>query len=465
MTMAPSSSDIDGGHAWLILVVSIIATCLAQMDTHGIFYMAILEKYQRDHYSTIWIQTLNSTMIYLTGLIGGVIIEKRGARFTALLAATTYIISFLTSCFAPNLEVLYVSLGIGTGFSQSLLGLSVYTILPYYFDQKLSMALGFTNAGVGIGLLVFSALNGYLVATYGLQGTFLIHSGIAAHTIPLGMMMRKPPDTKSCVRTMQDQAAEHNEGSEKQSLLAEFKPRETNDELAMSTFNDNSDSIDLERDMTSNKEKNSCCPNGSSLFHTTGLDLFKNKYYTILLVATTFIILPHNVVQTIIPDQIKWTGGTESQATSSLVIIGAANTVSRLFIWKFSKDEVYSSIDILTISSFLSGTGLVFTLFLYEYWMYVILCVLYGITRGVYIIYYSLLVIQIVGKERGHHAFGVGMTVKGIAILIGMSSFGAVTDATYNTWGYNVVFLSLGGCEIVAAFILIALRVMYQNVT
>ena len=168
--------------------------------------------------------------------------------------------------------------------------------------------------------------------------------------------------------------------------------------------------------------------------------------------------------QTVIPDHIKWTGGTEWQATSSLVIIGAANTISRLFIWTLSKDEVYRSIDVLTISSLLSGTGLVCTLFLYQYWMYVILCVLYGITRGVYIIYYSLILIQIIGKDRAHHAFGVGMTVKGIIVLIAMSSVGAITDATYHTWGYNVVFLSLGGCEIVAGFILIALRVLHQNV-
>ena len=461
--MAPASSDIDSGHAWLILLVCIIATCLKQMDTHGIFYMAILEKYQRDHYTTIWIQTLNSTMLYLTGLIAGVIVEKRGVRFTALLAATIYTLSFLTSYFALTVEVLYVSLGIGTGISQSLLGVLVYTILPYYFDEKLGMALGFTNAGVGIGFMCFSTLNGYLVGTYGLQGTFLIHTAIAANTAPLGMMMQKPPNTRDSARKIEDSTGSQDEGSEKQSLLADDKLQKTKDGLVMSTPNGNVDAIDLEKDVMPDKAKKSCCEDGSSFFYTTGLDLFTNKYYTMLIVATSFIMLPHNSVQTIIPDHIKWIGGAEWQATSTLVIIGAANTVSRLFIWTFSKDDVYRSIDVLAISSLLSGAGLMCTLFLYEYWMYVILCVLYGVTRGVYIIYYSLLLIQIVGKERGHHGYGVGMTVKGVFVLIGMSSVGALTDLTYNTWGYNVVFLMLGGCEIVAGFILILLRMLYKT--
>ena len=69
-----------------------------------------------------------------------------------------------------------------------------FAIVPYYFEKRLGMAIGFTQAGVGIGLVVFSVLNTYLVVTYGLQGTLLILAGIAAHTIPLGMMMQKPPD-------------------------------------------------------------------------------------------------------------------------------------------------------------------------------------------------------------------------------------------------------------------------------
>ncbi len=103
---------------------------------------------------------------------------------------------------------------------------------------------------------------------------------------------------------------------------------------------DNLHMFNPEKDEENGKENiTSCCDVGSFIY-TTGIDLFKNRYYTLLALATTFITLPHNVVPTILPDHIKWTGGTEVQATASLVVIGAANTFSRLFFWKFSKDEV-----------------------------------------------------------------------------------------------------------------------------
>ncbi len=78
------------------------------------------------------------------------------------------------------------------------------------------------------------------------------------------------------------------------------------------------------------------------------------------------------------------------------MIIGVANTLSRLFIWNFSTDEVLHSMDILAISSLLSGSGVVCTLFLHEYWMYVILCLLFGVARGVFVIYYALRMYYIV---------------------------------------------------------------------
>ncbi len=184
--------------------------------------MAILEKYQRDHYSTILIQTLQTGVLHFTGLPAGVVIEKRGCRFTALLAGIMYTLSFLTSCFAPTLEVLYITLGLGTGFSQGLLAVTVFAIIPHYFNTKLSMAVGFAQAGVGIGLFVFSALNGYLIAMYGLQGCFLILTGIAAHTIPLAMMMQKPHHTKEHERKQHDQVRRESK-SERQCLLANDK--------------------------------------------------------------------------------------------------------------------------------------------------------------------------------------------------------------------------------------------------
>ncbi len=47
MKMASSALDVDNGYAWIILFVSFTTEIVAHLGTPGIFYMAILEKYQQ----------------------------------------------------------------------------------------------------------------------------------------------------------------------------------------------------------------------------------------------------------------------------------------------------------------------------------------------------------------------------------------------------------------------------------
>ncbi len=422
-----------------------------------------------------------------------------------------YSLSLLASCFAPVIEVLHLTLGFGVGFANSLLAVAVFAIIPYYFEERLGMATGLMQAGAGIGLFIFSALNAYLISMYGLQGSLLILSSVALHAIPLGIVM-KMPLLKEFYQKEQDEihteiANAENErkpllteverkplltDAERKPLLtdagktpsltnAETKPQPTDEErrsllsdserkpllanaegnVELSNLGDHS--LTLNKDVEKDTTRNINCIELKAFLSITGLDLFKNKYYSLLILATTFITLSHKSVPTIIPDHIAWTGATKLQASNSLVYIGIANTLSRLFSWKLSKNEVFRTIDVLTISSFLSGATLACTVFYNRYWMYVVLCIIYGITRGVYIIYYSLLLILIVGKERAHHGYGVGMTIKGVVILTGMSSFGALTDATYKTWGYSVVFMVIGGSEIIASVLLLVTRAIYKK--
>ena len=261
-------------------------------------------------------------MLFFAGIPAGIIIEKRGCQFTALLGAILYTLSFLGSYFAPCIEVLYITLGIGTGFSHGLLTVVVFTIVSYYFDKKLGMAIGFTQAGVGIGLFIFSAVNGYLLATYGLQGTFLILTALAGNTIPLAMLMKQPESHTT--QTSKNVEALHDDSSkeymcEKQSLLADNEkqsliPDNTKQSLGGQPCIKDGEKQSYHKDIDGERDHhNSICCDRHSFLYTIGLDLFTNRYYTLLTVANTLITLPHNIVPTILPDHIKWNGGKKFQ--------------------------------------------------------------------------------------------------------------------------------------------------------
>ncbi|KAH8041442.1 hypothetical protein HPB51_015804 [Rhipicephalus microplus] len=62
-----------------------------------------------------------------------------------------------------------------------------------YFDKRRGAALGLNLAGATIASLVFPKLYEYLLAEYGLHGTFLIVGASMGNVVPLAMLMKAPP--------------------------------------------------------------------------------------------------------------------------------------------------------------------------------------------------------------------------------------------------------------------------------
>ncbi len=344
----------------------------------------------------------------------------------------------------------------------SLMTLVGYTIIPHYFDKKRGMALGLTQAGVGISLFVFSALNGFLVSMYGVQGALLILTGVSLHVIPLGSLLHMPNYTKLIQPNLDDKQAEL------ESLIGNRTASDNMDKKNVyqltQNINDEMPSNIPDSDLT-----NACNGDNSkynrlrSCLYILGLDLFTDKYFTLLIITCLFICIPHNIVPTVLPDHMIWTGTSKAEATATLMVIGIANTCGRLCVWNLSKENALMWMDILAISSLISGASLACTVFYNEYWMYVVLCIIFGVTRAIYVIYFSLLLMHIVDTSRTHHAFGVSMTLAGIVLLVGMPALGALAESTHHQLGYMVVFISAGTCEIIAGLLCIIMRILYYR--
>ncbi len=344
-----------------------------------------------------------------------------------------------------------------------------YTIIPHYFDKKRGMALGLTQAGVGISLFVFSALNGFLVSIYGVQGALLILTGISLHVIPLGSLLHMPnytmPNyTKHAQPTLDEKQAEL------ESLIGNTTASDNMDKKKLHqpshSINDEVQSDIPDSDQTNacdSEIDNSKCNRLRSCLYMLGFDLFADKYFTILIIISLFICIPHNIVPTVLPDHMIWTGTSKAEATATLMVIGIANTCGRLCVWNLSKENALIWMDTLAISSLISGASLACTIFYKEYWMYVVLCILFGVTRAIFVIYFSLLLMHIVDTDRTHHAFGVSMTLAGIVLLCGMPALGALAEITHHQWGYTVVFISSGACEIIAGLLCIIMRILYYR--
>ena len=67
-------------------------------------------------------------------------------------------------------------------------------ILVRWFDNKLSLTMGISSAGSGIGMFIFAPFVTYLLETYLLEGTLLILSGVFLNIVVFGAVMREPEE-------------------------------------------------------------------------------------------------------------------------------------------------------------------------------------------------------------------------------------------------------------------------------
>ena len=115
------------------------------------------------------------------------------------------------------------------------------------------------------------------------------------------------------------------------------------------------------------------------------LELFKNRYFVILQFAHFLIIMSHHVIPTMLPEHIVLLGGTMQQGADTVVIIGAANTISRFLQGNTITDSPKLLMVTLAVSSLVSGASLLLSILFKDYWMYVCLSIIFGLTRGIYV--------------------------------------------------------------------------------
>jgi len=105
------------------------------------------------------------------------------------------------SIFATNVEILYVTLGLVTGFGFGLMYLPAIVSVSCYFETKRSFATGIAVCGSGVGTFLFAPLCEFLINTYHWTGALLILTAICANCILFGSLFRpiEAPSAKTFV--------------------------------------------------------------------------------------------------------------------------------------------------------------------------------------------------------------------------------------------------------------------------
>ncbi|KAH6934337.1 hypothetical protein HPB50_023028 [Hyalomma asiaticum] len=128
-----------------------------------------------------------AVLVFTAGFLSAALIPTYGTRTAATIGGVLITVGLSVSFFARGVAVLVFTAGFLSVLNSSVV------CLTQYFDKRRGAALGLNLAGATIASLLFPKVYEYLLAEYGLHGTFLIIGASMGNVVPLSMILKAPP--------------------------------------------------------------------------------------------------------------------------------------------------------------------------------------------------------------------------------------------------------------------------------
>ncbi|KAL1457250.1 hypothetical protein MTO96_027726 [Rhipicephalus appendiculatus] len=185
----------DSGLSWMVAVVSFVVSMISASYARclGFFFSAFMSTFDVSRAEASLPLSVYIGFTFLSGLFAAILIPAYGTRMSTIIGGTCLTLGLSMSFFANGITVLIFTAGFLSGSGHGIIINSGVVCVTQYFDKRRGVALGLNMAGATIASLVFPKLYEYLLAEYGLHGTFLIIGASMANVIPLAMIMKAPP--------------------------------------------------------------------------------------------------------------------------------------------------------------------------------------------------------------------------------------------------------------------------------
>ncbi|KAH6934423.1 hypothetical protein HPB50_024183 [Hyalomma asiaticum] len=181
---------------WSVPVLAALMTLLVCMPSAymGLVFVYIVEDYGVSRALASWPQNALFVAIHLSGLLVGALQQRISAPRIALLSSLVASMGLIASSFTKDIVLVSVTLGMiyGLGMGMFLMSVSIYNLT--LFEKYKGTAMSMTFLAWGIAGLYGPVLLSQLRESYALQGALLICGGVLLHSVPLGLLLKNPPD-------------------------------------------------------------------------------------------------------------------------------------------------------------------------------------------------------------------------------------------------------------------------------
>ncbi|KAH7955457.1 uncharacterized protein LOC119390533 isoform X2 [Rhipicephalus sanguineus] len=188
-------SGPDSGLSWVVAVVSFVVSMISASYSRclGFFFTAFMSTFDVSRAEASLPLAVYIGFMFMSGLFAAILIPAYGTRMSTIIGGTCLTVGLSVSFFANGVTVLIFTAGFLSGSGHGIIINSGVVCVSQYFDKRRGVALGLNMAGATIASLVFPKLYEYLLAEYGLHGTFLIIGASMGNVVPLAMVMKAPP--------------------------------------------------------------------------------------------------------------------------------------------------------------------------------------------------------------------------------------------------------------------------------
>lgn len=193
--MRPILSPKHSGRSLILLAGVNLGAVLGVVYSWSIFVLPLEQAYGWTRTQTSLTYTIMLAAFCCGQLAGGLLLERRGARFTVLLGAGLLSLGFVCAASADTLPRLYFSYGVMAGFGLGIANVTPTSVCMSWFPERRGLIGGLCHMSLPVGTLVYgTVLSGALIGLMGVGATFrllgVLFMGVACLC---SLALRMPP--------------------------------------------------------------------------------------------------------------------------------------------------------------------------------------------------------------------------------------------------------------------------------
>uniref|UniRef100_G3SYP3 Solute carrier family 16 member 3 n=1 Tax=Loxodonta africana TaxID=9785 RepID=G3SYP3_LOXAF len=182
----------DGGWGWAVLFGCFVITgfSYAFPKAVSVFFKELIREFGIGYSDTAWISSILLAMLYGTGPLCSVCVNRFGCRPVMLVGGLFASLGMVAASFCSSIIQIYLTTGVLTGLGLALNFQPSLIMLNRYFSKRRPLANGLAAAGSPVFLCALSPLGQLLQDHYGWRGGFLILGGLLLNCCVCAALMR-----------------------------------------------------------------------------------------------------------------------------------------------------------------------------------------------------------------------------------------------------------------------------------